>query len=69
MPYHNHVAPGDGSTHVPFGQSVAASVKSPATPWLVNCQVNVQPDQMKTNKMHTASLKKCGNPLCNADRE
>jgi len=26
-------------------------------------------DRMKVNEMHTASLKKCGNPLCNAARE
>jgi hypothetical protein len=43
MLHHNYEGPGDGSTHVPFGQSVAALVKSPATPWLVNYQVNVQP--------------------------
>ena len=48
--------PGNGSTHVPFGYRVAAMVKSPAVPPLVNCftegRVSVPQRQCPTRNTH-----------------
>jgi hypothetical protein len=37
----NQLAPGKGSTHVPFGYSVAALVKSPVLPPEVSCTITI----------------------------
>lgn len=62
--------PGNGSTHVPFGHSVAGIVKSPtlSSPLANYKETDQQIDAGRCLKALTASRKKCGMPVCSAAR-